>query len=127
VNPACRYQPQMTDGNGFPVMRGQGRGRRGSGVVCLTGVNRGRVVAARPSGACGAASGYGVQQQGMLIRGCGRVAGGPPHGYPEETVMRNTLGSADSQKNAFRLGHLSHTVMNDASVNARDSGFGNLH
>jgi len=36
----------MTDGNGFPVMKGQGRGRRGSGAVCLTGVNQGRVVTA---------------------------------------------------------------------------------
>jgi len=118
VNPAAGSQALVSDGDGFPLVRGRGRGRRGSGVVGLTSVHQGRGVAAGPYGARGAALGRGVQQRGMPIRGRGRVAGGPLHGYPEETVMRNSFGLGDSQMNAF--GHLPHTVMIDAS-DANDS------
>jgi len=118
VNPAAGSQALVSDGDGFPLVRGRGRGRRGSGVVGLTSVHQGRGVAAGPYGARGAALGRGVQQRGMPIRGRGRVAGGPLHGYPEETVMRNSFGLGDSQMNAF--GYLPHTVMIDAS-DANDS------
>jgi len=118
---AADFHPLVPDGN----VRGRGRGRRGFGVVGLTGAGvcqgRGAGVGAGPDDARGSgASARGVQQRGMPIRGRGQVpvAAGPPLCYPQQMAMRNTSGLNDSQMNAYSVDHL-HLPMIDASLSTR--------
>ena len=104
-------QPVVPGGNGLPVLRGRGRGRRGTGTVPLAGVRRGRGIAAGPYGARSGALAPRVLQRGMPVRGHGRVhiGGGPPLLHPQ------------NQMDAFSAGYLPGTpLVNDASATAND-------